>query len=128
MTSDGKTRSGGMVQKTGITLPQHVGEAAEVNYSGPPAADYGPLARDRIPVRSMAERDLRALVAIDRRITGRDRAGYFKRKLADALTESDVCVSLIAELDTVPVGFIMALSLIHISEPTRRTPISYAVF
>ena len=44
-----------MAQKTGITIPQHVGEAAEINYSGPPAADYGPLARDRIPVRSMAE-------------------------------------------------------------------------
>ena len=85
-----------------------MGEATEINYSGEPAADYGPLARDRIPVRSMAEGDLRALVAIDRRITGRDRAGYFQRKLADALTESDVCVSLVAELDTVPVGFIMA--------------------
>ena len=79
MTSDGKTRSGGMVQKTGITIPQHVGEAVEVNYSGPAAADYGPLARDRIPVLSMAERDLRSLVAIYRRITGRDRAGYFQR-------------------------------------------------
>jgi ribosomal protein S18 acetylase RimI-like enzyme len=97
-----------MVQKTGITIPQHVGEAAEINYSGQPAADYGPLARDRIPVRSMAERDLRALVAIDRRITGRDRAGYFQRKLNDALTESDVRVSLVAEFDSVPVGFIMA--------------------
>jgi ribosomal protein S18 acetylase RimI-like enzyme len=97
-----------MAQKTGITIPQHVGEAAEVNYSGEPAADYGPLARDRIPVRSMAERDLRALVSIDRRITGRDRAAYFKRKLADALTESDVRVSLVAELDGGPVGFIMA--------------------
>jgi ribosomal protein S18 acetylase RimI-like enzyme len=97
-----------MVQKTGITVPQHVGEAAEINYGGPPAADYGPLARDRIPVRSMAERDLRALVAIDRRITGRDRVAYFKRKLADALTESDVRVSLVAELDGGPVGFIMA--------------------
>ena len=97
-----------MVQKTGITVPQHVGEAAEINYGGPPAADYGPLARDRIPVRSMAEGDLHALVAIDRRITGRDRSAYFKRKLADALTESDVRVSLVAELDGVPVGFIMA--------------------
>jgi ribosomal protein S18 acetylase RimI-like enzyme len=97
-----------MVQKTGMTIPQHVGEAAEVNYSGEPAVDYGPLARDRIPVRSMAERDLRALVAIDRRNTGRDRAEYFQRKLADALTESDVRVSLVAELDSVPVGFIMA--------------------
>lgn len=97
-----------MAQKTGITIPQHVGEAAEVNYSGEPAADYGPLARDRIPVRSMAERDLRALVSIDRRITGRDRAVYFKRKLADALTESNVRVSLVAEIDGGAVGFIMA--------------------
>ncbi|MBI4366143.1 MAG: GNAT family N-acetyltransferase [Deltaproteobacteria bacterium] len=97
-----------MARRTGITIPQHVGEAAEVNHSGPPATDFGPLARDRIPVRSMAEGDLRALVAIDRRITGRDRAEFFKRKLADALTESDVCVSLVAELDAVAVGFIMA--------------------
>ena len=36
----------------------------------------------------MTEGDLRALVTIDRRITGRDRAAYFQRKLADALTES----------------------------------------
>lgn len=97
-----------MVQRTGMTIPQHVGEAAEIDYSGQPAADFGPLARDRIPVRSMTEGDLRALVAIDRRVTGRDRAGYFQRMLADALTESDVCVSLVAELETVPVGFIMA--------------------
>ena len=92
----------------GITIPQHVGEAAEINYSGEAAPDYGPLARDRIPVRSMAEGDLRALVAIDRRITGRDRADYFQRKLTDALTELDVRVSLVAELDGVAVGFIMA--------------------
>lgn len=97
-----------MARSKGITIPKHVGEAAEVNYSGQPAADYGPLARDKIPVRSMAESDLRALVSIDRRITGRDRAAYFQRKLADALTESDVRVSLVAELDRVPVGFIMA--------------------
>ncbi len=97
-----------MARSTGITIPQHVGEAAEINYSGKAAADYGPLARDRIPVRSMAEGDLQALVRIDRRITGRDRAEYFQRKLADALTESDVRVSLVAELDSVPVGFIMA--------------------
>ena len=97
-----------MARNTGITIPQHVGESAEVSYSGQPAADFGPLARDKIPVRSMMESDLRALVAIDRRITGNDRTGYFQRKLTDALTESDVRVSLVAELDGVPVGFIMA--------------------
>src|SRR5512144_608745 len=72
-----------MARSTGITIPQHVGEAAEINYSGQAAADYGPLARDRIPVRSMAEGDLHAMVGIDRRITGRDRVEYFQRKLAD---------------------------------------------
>jgi ribosomal protein S18 acetylase RimI-like enzyme len=97
-----------MARSTGVTIPQHVGEAAEINYSGQPAADFGLLARDRIPVRSLAEGDLLALVAIDRRITGRDRSKYFQRKLADALTESDVRVSLVADLDSVPVGFIMA--------------------
>ncbi|HTM73710.1 MAG TPA: GNAT family N-acetyltransferase [Pseudolabrys sp.] len=97
-----------MGPNTGIIFPAHVGEPAEVNYSGQPAADFGPLARDKIPVRSMTENDLRALAAIDRRITGNDRTAYFRRKLNDALTESDVRVSLVAELDGVPIGFIMA--------------------
>ena len=97
-----------MPTSKGSTISQHVGDAAEINYGGQPAPDFGPLARDRIPVRSMAEADLHALVAIDRRITGRDRVGYFQRMLADALTDSDVRVSLVAELDGVPVGFIMA--------------------
>ncbi len=97
-----------MVRRSGVVLPQHVGEAAEVNYSGEPAADFGPLARDRIPVRSLQEGDLRALVTIDRRITGRDRAAYFHRKLTEALADSGVRVSLVAELDDVAVGFIMA--------------------
>jgi ribosomal protein S18 acetylase RimI-like enzyme len=94
--------------KSAITIPERVGENREVDYSGPAAADFGPLARDRIPVRSMNDKDLKALVAIDRRITGRDRSRFFQRMLADALHESDVRVSLVAELDGVPVGFIMA--------------------
>ena len=97
-----------MARNIGIALPKHVGQSAEVNYSGEPAADFGPLARDKIPVRSLAESDLRMLVGIDRRITGRDRAAYFQRKLTEALTESDVRISLVAELDGVPAGFIMA--------------------
>jgi ribosomal protein S18 acetylase RimI-like enzyme len=56
----------------------------------------------------MTANDLAALVDIDRRIIGRERTKYFARKLEDALTDSDVRVSLVAELDGVPVGFIMA--------------------
>jgi len=91
-----------------VTVPERVGEAAEINYGIPAAPDFGPLARDRIPVRSMLESDLRPIVAIDRRITGRDRSAYLERKLKEALHESDVRVSLVAERDGGPAGFIMA--------------------
>jgi ribosomal protein S18 acetylase RimI-like enzyme len=89
-------------------MPQDMGEAAEINYGKPAAPDFGPLARDRVLVRTMGERDLRALIAIDRRITGRDRSAYFECRLWEALHESDVRISLVAERDGVPAGFIMA--------------------
>jgi GNAT superfamily N-acetyltransferase len=91
-----------------ISIPTHIGEAAEVNYGGPAAPDFGPLARDRIPIRAMKESDLRALIVIDRRITRRDRSEYFARKLEEALHDSDVAVSLVAERQDGPAGFIMA--------------------
>lgn len=97
-----------MARKSAITIPERVGDAPEINYGNPPAADFGPLRRDKIPIRSMDEKDLPALIAIDSRITGRDRSSYFRRKFADALHETNVRVSLVAELDGVVVGFIMA--------------------
>ncbi len=65
-------------------------------------------ARDRVPVRSMTRADLPALVAIDRRITGRNRGAYFARKMDEAMEESAVRVSLVAERDGHPAGFVMA--------------------
>jgi GNAT superfamily N-acetyltransferase len=97
-----------MAERTRMTIPQRADDVVEINYGSPPPPDFGPLARDRIPVRTMIEGDLGALSAIDRRITGRDRSAYFERKLAEALHESDVRVSLVAERDGGPVGFIMA--------------------
>jgi ribosomal protein S18 acetylase RimI-like enzyme len=94
--------------RTTIDVPERIGDAAEINYGEPAGADFGPLARDLIPVRSMVEGDLHSLVAIDRRITARDRSAYFARKLEEALRESDVRISLVAERDGRPVGFIMA--------------------
>lgn len=96
------------IQSQRVTIPERVGEAAEVNYGRSPAPDFGPLARDRIPVRAMKETDLRAIVDIDRRITGYDRADYLERKLEEALYDSDVRVSLVAELGNETVGFVMA--------------------
>ena len=94
--------------RTSIKVPERIGDAAEINYGEPAGADFGPLARDLIPVRSMVEEDLRSLTSIDRQITGRDRSAYFEGKLEEALRESDVRISLVAELDGRPVGFIMA--------------------
>ena len=95
-------------QKAKVTVPARVGDPAEIDYGRPAAPDFGPLARDKIPVRAMKESDLPGIVAIDRRITGRNRSDYFKDRLAEALFESGVRVSLLAERDGLPVGFIMA--------------------
>lgn len=97
-----------MAEHARLTIPAQAGQAAEVNYGMPAAPDFGPLARDRIPVRSMTEGDLHALIAIDSRITGRVRSAYFERKLAEALYESDVRASLVAERDGGVIGFVMA--------------------
>lgn len=80
----------------------------EADYSRPAGNDFDTLARDRIPIRSMTADDLSAIVRIDRHITGRDRKAYYARKLDEALAESAVRVSLVAELDDRVVGFIMA--------------------
>lgn len=63
---------------------------------------------DDPPVRSMAERDLAALVRLDRRITGRDRTAYLGRMAAEALRRSAVRVSLVAEDEGQLAGFLMA--------------------
>jgi ribosomal protein S18 acetylase RimI-like enzyme len=97
-----------MAERAQIAIPERSGESGEINYGRPAAPDFGPLARDRFPVRTMIQGDLRALIAIDRRITGRARSAYFERKLLEALHESDVRMSLVAERDGGPVGFIMA--------------------
>jgi ribosomal protein S18 acetylase RimI-like enzyme len=96
-----------MTEHPGIIIPKRVDESAEIDY-GKAGADFAALARDRIPIRAMQESDLNALIAIDRRITGRQRSAYFVRKLEEALYESGVRVSLVAEQDGTPVGFVMA--------------------
>jgi len=80
----------------------------ENDFSDPSADDFEALSRDRIPVRTMAETDLAAIIAIDRKITGRDRRAYYQGKLTEVLDDTGVRVSLVAEVDGVFAGFIMA--------------------
>jgi predicted N-acetyltransferase YhbS len=109
------------VSRPSLQVPRRVDAPAEVNYGEPPASDFGPLARDRVPVRGIQEADLRAIAEIDRKITGCDRSGYLARKLDEAIHESDVRISLVAEVDGRAVGFVMArvdLGEFGLVEPT----------
>nr|WP_294565418.1 GNAT family N-acetyltransferase [uncultured Rhodopila sp.] len=72
------------------------------------AGEEDEAAEAAVRVRSMARDDLAALVAIDRRITGQDRSGYYGRKLEEVFSESAIRMSLVAEIDSHPAGFIMA--------------------
>jgi predicted N-acetyltransferase YhbS len=65
-------------------------------------------AGDELPVRSMTEKDLQAIVRLDRKVTGRDRSAYYARKLEEALRGSGIRMGLVAELDGRLTGFLMA--------------------
>ena len=80
----------------------------EPDYSAPDSDDPDALSRDRVPVRSLRDSDLRKIIAIDKASTGDDRTDYYTRKLHESLFQSGVRVSLVAEQDDYPVGFIMA--------------------
>lgn len=97
-----------MPGSTQFRFPEQVGAAAEINYGAAAPPDFGPLARDRIPVRALADADLDALISIDQRITGRDRSAYLRQTFNEALRGSDLRVSLVVERDDAPVGFLMA--------------------
>ena len=75
-----------------------------------------------LPVRSMSEGDLPAIVRIDRKITGRDRTRYYQRKAGEALRQSGVRVSLVADLDRQFAGFLMAR--VDLGEFGRTEPVA----
>ena len=91
------------------TLVEEATQRGDANdYSDAEGDQRGALARDIIPCRLMRETDLAAIVKIDRHILGRERQAYYERKLAEAMDESGIRVSLVAEQDDHVVGFAMA--------------------
>jgi ribosomal protein S18 acetylase RimI-like enzyme len=80
----------------------------EIDHSAPEGDDPDALSRDIVPVRSMTEADIAAVISIDRKTSGRERSAYYRRKQHEVLHQSGVRVSLVAEDDGFPVGFIMA--------------------
>ncbi|MBZ0214996.1 MAG: GNAT family N-acetyltransferase [Fimbriimonadaceae bacterium] len=97
-----------MTTTNSINMPTEAGFSGERDFSDENGDDFEALSRDVIPVRSMIADDINHLISIDRRITGMTRKAFYQRKVTEALEESGIRISLIAEIDGLPVGFIMA--------------------
>ncbi|HEX7271471.1 MAG TPA: GNAT family N-acetyltransferase [Casimicrobiaceae bacterium] len=79
----------------------------EIDY-GVWRSDFERLARDAVDVRAMEPADLTEILRIDRSITGRDRETYVRHRLAEAMQDSAIRVSLTARVEGFIVGFVMA--------------------
>ena len=92
-----------------LDLPEGSAPAgAEVDYGAPEGNDFERVAKAQADVRAMQPGDLAQIVRIDREITGSDRSDYIDAKLAEAMDQSGIRVSLTARLDHAIVGYIMA--------------------
>jgi len=91
-----------------ISLPEGNGPGHEIDFGAPQRNDFERLARDTADVRSMTTADLAEIVRIDRRITGHDRSAYIAHKLAEAMDDAGIRVSLCARDDGAIVGYLMA--------------------
>jgi ribosomal protein S18 acetylase RimI-like enzyme len=80
----------------------------EIDYAAGGGNDFEHLARDDAEIRAMEATDLDDVLRIDRAITRRDRCEYVRRKLAEAMLDSAIRVSLCARVDDAVVGFLMA--------------------
>lgn len=63
---------------------------------------------DDVSVRQLQPDDLEAVIALDSKNTGRRRDEYFKLKVAEALSDTGVRVSLAAEREGALCGFLLA--------------------
>lgn len=62
----------------------------------------------RVLVRSLKGEDIATVDRIDAKLTGLDRSAYYASKFREMLDESGIRVSMVAEIDGIVVGFIMA--------------------
>ncbi len=87
--------------------------------------EESPLPEDVTPgsgvrVRVLTEADLDAIVRIDAESMGRARRGFYEERVAAAVRDSRLRTSLVAELDGMVVGFLMAT--LHYGEFGRPEP------
>jgi ribosomal protein S18 acetylase RimI-like enzyme len=92
-------------------VPQPPAEAhREIDYGAPSSNDFEKLARDTAEVRSMNTDDLADIVRIDHALTGDDRREYIGAQFAESMADSAIRVSLVARVDGMAVGYLMARS------------------
>lgn len=91
-----------------VQAPDGFGPGHEIDYGAPGDNDFEKLARDSADVQSMKPQDLQEIARIDRALTGRDRTDYMQAKLAEAMNDSALRVSMTARLDGTIVGYLMA--------------------
>ena len=93
-----------------ILAPAHVTgfSATEVDYSVAAANDFEALARDKFDVRALEAGDFGDIIRIDQRVSGRRREDYIRELFDEAMNDSAVRVSLVARVDGVAAGFVMA--------------------
>ncbi len=75
-----------------------------------------------VVIRNLRPDDCPRLVAIDEKITGRSRTLWYEGKLKRALEESDLQVSLVAEVDDLLVGAMFAA--VHFGEFGQPEPLA----
>lgn len=94
---------------TGFRMaPRLILERPTPDFSDPTRDEFDDLSSDEVLVRSLLPEDLDKVIRIDEKITGHPRRDFFKRKFEEVLYESGVRMSLIAEMDGMVVGFMMA--------------------
>ena len=67
----------------------------------------GVLETDQVLVRTMTADDLDPVARIDAAGSGRSRPAYFNKLMEKSVQHTDLCISLVAELDGQVVGFVV---------------------
>jgi predicted N-acetyltransferase YhbS len=91
-----------------VAPPPGSGPGHEISFGTGGGNDFERLARDTADVRSMTPDDLPEIARIDRAIIGRERRSYIAARLAEAMHDSAIRVSLTARRDGAIVGYVMA--------------------
>ena len=93
-----------------VVAPSHLSgfSTSEVDYSPSSGNDFEALARDKGDVRTLKADDTDDIIRIDQRLTGRRRERHIQELVNEEMTDSDVRVSLVARVDGIAAGFVMA--------------------